>query len=709
MSDRVLPWREQKSQYLMGCCVAALAAIGFNGAAHAQDGASESADGAVFGDSIVVTARKRVENLEDIPLSVTVLGEDQVKTSNISDAQDVAPFVPNFELVEQQSPGVAFIFVRGIGQARFGEPPISVIVDGVQISNSYQITQQLTDIESLEVIKGPQGALYGRNAIGGALVINTKDPTDEFEGDFMVGYGTANDFRAEAGLRGPLIEDVLGFKIGLDYQDFDGDIINEGTGNGANFIEQFNLRSALLFQPTDNLEMDFRYSRLRVDAGGAFYQFPAPDPNVVGPWNSRFDNDAFRDIDDLSLKMDLELGDVLVTSVTAYSEVRSELAQDLLEIAGSPLDAVQAIGTDAFSQEIRFSSTNNDGFIWMLGGYFVDIDFASDTTLWLQLDPGVEPFASGLDLGTSLRREDRKSYSVFGQAQYRFDFGVELSAAFRYEYDDQESTTVFPGTTTELSSDALQPRFSVAYFFENDSQIYASAARGFRAAGFNGTPITTPTYEAETVWTYEAGYKGIFLNRQLSVNLAAFYNDIKNRQFYQLIFVPAFDQVIANPIDSSEAYGLEADALFQTPDGLTLQGSIGLLKTNINEWDPTLFGGDFAGNELPLSPAVSYSFIGQYEFDLGNGLTLTPRAEVNGKSKFWWEADNNPAQENDALTLANFRVTAAYNGFSVTGFLENAFDKEYNVEYIVGGFGAPQSIAAAAPGRRWGVRLRYSF
>lgn len=674
-------------------------------------GQAESSDsqGAVGGE-IIVTARKADERLVDIPLAVTAVNAETLERSNINDAQDLAPFVPNFSVVEQQSPGVAFINVRGIGQARFGEPPISVVVDGVQISNSYQITQRFADVESVEVLKGPQGALYGRNAIGGAMVITTSRPDDYFTGSVELGYGTADNWEAAASIRGPLIEDKLGFKFAVDWQDFDGDIINEFTGRGANFREEFNIRSGLYANPTDNLQIDLIYSRLRVDAGGAFYGFPAPDPNQIYPWSSPSENFAFRNIDDVSLNIELDTGPVVVTSISGYSKVKSRLDQNLLTIAGPPLGADQRFETEAFTQELRLASPgNSSGLNWMVGGYFSDIDFDNATRLCLRTDPLATSTCEGVDLGISPRLEKRNNYSVFGQFLYRFDGGLELTAAFRYEKDKQKSFTVLPGQTTSVSSDAFQPRISAAYFFNPDSQIYVSAAKGFRAAGFNGTGLVTATYEPETVWTYEAGYKVVSADRSISFNLAAFYNDISNRQFYQIVFQPVFDQVIANPIESATAYGLEADVLFRPDDRLTLQGSIGLINTNIDDWDPSLFGGNFNGNELPNSPELSYSFVGQYEIAVNDEFSLTPRLEVNGKSSFWWEANNNPTQKNDAIHLVNIRMIAELNDFSVTGYVENLFDKEYNTEYIVGGFGAPADVSAAAPGRRWGIKARLSF
>lgn len=707
-----LRYSSRARKALAALCVGATAMVA---PVHAQTTADQTDEAGksneALGGEIIVTARKRAERLVDIPLAITAVGSEELDRGNISNAKDLAPFVPNFSINEQQSPGVAFINVRGISQARFGEPPISVVVDGVQITNSYQITQEFTDVERVEVLKGPQGALYGRNAIGGAMVITTKRPGDRWEGSLEAEYGTADNVKAAVSLRGPIVEDKLGFKFAADFQDFDGDIINVRTGNGANFAKQFNIRTGLYASPADGLDVDIIYSRLRTDAGGAWYAFPAPNPNIVGDWSSRIDNQAFRDIDDVSFKATWDAGPFTLTSVTGYSKVSGGLKQDFRDIAGVFLDADQRISTEAFTQEIRIASPD-DGrkFAWMIGGYHSDIDFTSNTKIWLQNDPDTDEFAEGPQISDADRQETRKNYSVFGQFLYRFDMGLQLTAAFRYEKDKQSSSTLFPGQVARVSSDAFQPRVSAAYFFNRDSQLYVSAARGFRAAGFNGTAVVRPRYEPETVWTYEVGYKFVNSDRSLSTNIALFYNDIHNRQLYALVFFPAFDQIIANPVKRSRAYGIEADVMWRPLERMTLQASIGLIDTKITDYDVAPFGGHFVGNELPLSPRVSYSFVGQYEIPLGAEFSLTPRIEVNGKSSFWWEVNNKPIEKNKPIHLVNARLIAQHGDFSLTGFVENLFDKKYNAEYLAGGFAVTGgSTSAAAPGRRWGVRAKFSF
>jgi iron complex outermembrane recepter protein len=698
------------------CTIAAVAAALAPGQALAQTERAETeaasaTEASIGAGEIIVTARKRDERLVDVPAVIQAFSADTLQAANIDDVKGVALRVPNFNITEQQQPGVALISVRGIGQARNGEPPVSLVVDGVQINNSYQITQQLVDVERIEILKGPQGALYGRNAVGGAIVITTRKPGNEWAGAISAGYGTGEDYKLSANVSGPLVEDRLGFKAAVFFRDFRGDILNVNTNEYANDDREFNVRAGLLFTPTDALELDLRYSRLDTNGGGAWYSTPpAGRPNQVGPWRGSFNTESSRLINDLSLKVTYDFGAVNLTSITGYSTVESAIRQDLDLSPAAGLNVFQGINTSAWSEEVRLASSGKSAFQWLVGVYYIDIDYRIATDIIIPpagANPAIfQPTGSFVIPTGSV--EDRKSYAGFGQASYRFDNGFEITGAFRYDVDDQFSITQNRG----LKFKSFQPKASLGYFINNNTQLYASVARGYRSGGFNPVAVIAADYRPEKVWTYEAGYKTQFDGGRYSLNLAAFYNDIKDRQLY-IFDVSIGSQTIVNPISAGRAYGFEADFVARPVAGLTMDASIGYLKTKIERYNTALFAstpgaGDYTGNEFPLSPEISYAFSAQYEIAAGDNLDIIPRVEFNGFSNSWWEVDN--VERRKAVNLVAARLTARFGDFSLTGFVENLFDEKYNIEFINRRWsGLVANIGAEAPGRRFGVTGVFKF
>ena len=220
-------------------------------------------------EEIVVTSRKREERLQDVPDSISAFTSSAIENANIKSVADVTSLVPNLSIVQTQQPGVDFLVIRGIGQARNQDPPVAVVIDGVQMTNAYALTQELIDIERIEVLKGPQGALYGRNAIGGAINIVTKKPGNELEGKIVGGVGNGGHWEAKGVLSGPIIKDKLFLRVAGSYEDFNGLINNVYLNHKVDFMTNRAFRGRLLFLPTDKLTLDFRASIQDLDFRGS--------------------------------------------------------------------------------------------------------------------------------------------------------------------------------------------------------------------------------------------------------------------------------------------------------------------------------------------------------------------------------------------------------------------------------------------------------
>ncbi|MEX1147442.1 MAG: TonB-dependent receptor plug domain-containing protein, partial [Sphingomonadales bacterium] len=258
-------------------------------------------------EEIVVTARKREERLLDVPDAITAFTATAIERSGLRSVTDVSALVPNFSIVQGQQPGTEFINMRGVGQIRNGEPPVAMVIDGVQVSSGYQITQDLFDVERIEVLKGPQGSVYGRNAIGGAINIITRAPTNELEGGVRASYGTGQDWRASGHVSGAIVEDRLLVRLSGSFRDFSGDIDNVTLDEKVNFDKLKNFRARMIGHLSETVSLDLRYTRVDQKAGAAWYSFvpPGVSINQTGPVTANVLGEARRVLNDLSAKLDV--------------------------------------------------------------------------------------------------------------------------------------------------------------------------------------------------------------------------------------------------------------------------------------------------------------------------------------------------------------------------------------------------------------------
>jgi len=316
--------------------------------AQSEDSGATASSGAML-EEIVVTARMRDENLQEVPATIVVMSSDLIERADIRAARDITVRVPNVSIVESLSPTSTYIFSRGVGATRNSEPAVSLIIDGVQVGSATEISQSFYDVEQMELLKGPQGSLYGRNALGGALVVTSKKPTDEVEGRVSIGTGEDGLFELNGGVSGP-ITDNLSIRLAGNHRSFDGNIENEyltgvqgranagSTGSGSSssnmdFEESNDYRVQLFWEPTDKTSVNFRYSKNDFESGSMWYRNiyrMETDENseYEFPINSNGNPTAFVEIDSFTLKVDHETDNIgTLTSITNYTDTSERYAR----------------------------------------------------------------------------------------------------------------------------------------------------------------------------------------------------------------------------------------------------------------------------------------------------------------------------------------------------------------------------------------------
>ncbi len=516
--------------------------------AAAQQAANAVRPGGVdTASEVVVTARQRTEALQDVPAQVTAFTAASLEAKGVSMPRDFIQAVPNVTLIETQNAGTAFVVIRGISQARNSEPSVAVVVDGVPETQPAQFNQELFDIQQIEVLKGPQGALYGRNAIGGAILITTKAPTDHWEGRATAGYESGPGGRGQAVISGP-ISDTLGFRGGVSYTNTSGHIENTFLHAKADPVTDLNARIKLLYRPTDAFSADFRLSADRLWTQALYYNigyynlpflpFPpysvltVPDVNNTSlPVQVNNPGKNNRAIYDASLKMDYRTDFGTFSSISGYNLTKEILtgdafdflppSQSLLNLfAGFDQSQSQFLRVRTLTQEFRFTSPSDRRFRWIAGVQgFATKRFISTGNMW-DTGQGVTPVfyqpttaTPTFPIGSSnpspqatFLSDGQSNFALAGYLDTSTSITdqLELSLNVRYDRDHRKNTTLTPqafltaagittttGTVREHTWDAWQPQAILRYEPIKNLSLYASYSRGFRSGGFNQTGVAT--------------------------------------------------------------------------------------------------------------------------------------------------------------------------------------------------------------------------
>ncbi len=500
-------------------------------------------------EEVVVTARKREESFQDVPITVDAFTTQTIQSAGIENPRDFIAMVPNMTMVETQNVGNSFITIRGISQARNSEPSVAVLVDGVLETNPYEFNTELVDIRQIEVLKGPQGALYGRDAIGGAIIINTQDPSDHFEGSTRVGVGNGVSEKAQIAVSGPIDEaGTLRYRGSFNFYDTDGFLENTYLDRKADPLKEYSGRMRWVWKPQDDFSADLRLFYDRVQTTAYYFVIPRSDEanpltsltapadanDITTPIQTNNLGTDNRDVLDTALKLDYTVGGYgTFTAITDYDQTKEIDTGDAYDFrpvdtsiaynvffsfvppaAGGPLDESQSqfIRSRAWSQELRFTSEKFGGFSWIAGAYFIHTERFTSTGNLVDRGDGVpavyedpivdptNPFATNTNVTFLADSQNNNAWAVFGDAVYDFDPMWELDVALRYDSDTRRNTTdtpeqflptpdAFTGEVRKETWSKPQPKATLRYKPEDNITLYGGWSRGFRSGGFNQTGV----------------------------------------------------------------------------------------------------------------------------------------------------------------------------------------------------------------------------
>lgn len=628
------------------------------GSAQAALDTADASDSVVHdGGDIIVTAQRRETSLLETPLAVSAIGGDALAAGHIETLADLAGKLPGVNLPNGYA-NMQSIYIRGIGTNDPGVPAaVGIYIDDVYVPRTFgNGLFDLPDVERIEVLRGPQGTLYGQNTSAGAVKIISKRPSETLTGTLYAEYGNYDALRTQAYLSGPLIDGLLYASIAYTHRERRGHTYNANTDRWVDRLNTDQGRLKLLFTPAANFEAQLTIDQSWDDSDnlvGIPLNFGTHDPRVTyANTDTRLDRDAWG----AALHLKLDLSDALtIKSISGYRTVRDNPSP--WDWDGTPADRfgwVQTLKSKQYSQELQLLG-NNGPFTWTLGAIYLRETFDFDRLTWRT--------STYSEIESHLKTD---SYGVYGQASYDLTDRLTVTAGLRYgeekqgfsnlsyrnQADGARTALIYSVAGLKEKSDALTPKLGIDYKISDTTLAYASFTRGTKSGGFNraaGTALIASIPVApESVTAYEVGFKGRTEDRVLQGSLAAFYNDFKDYQAN--ITNPTIGgqlingQVVVNA-GAAETYGAEAEFTLRPIEGLAWQVSASWLKTRFLSFaNPTgAAASDYTGNELPLAPEWTFGTDVDYALPLGIPGEFSINAGVDYRTDTYLDAANNPA------------------------------------------------------------------
>lgn len=700
-----------------------------------------SSDDTGLGD-IVVTAQKRQESVQTVPLAITALTGDNLAGRNIVSVAGLASSVPNMTFGAYG--GAARISIRGIGFDNIGqgqEGRVAYHLDGVYISRPADVLGTFYDVERVEVLRGPQGTLYGRNATGGSINVVTRAPTDQWEGYVRAGYGNYSAITSEGALGGPIAPGVR-FRVAYTLEHRDGFGENVVTGSEIDNARRRGARATLSFDLGSSGKLDLAgdYYREKDRNYGNHYLGPANlavvatglrlggfVPADVRDVANDFDPINDREAYGFAARAEFDLGGATLKSITAYRHSNFAVSIDG-DATSLPLAIVNYYTNAArqISQELQVSGTTGQ-LKYILGGYYFNerIDGGAFIPLNLRLLGGPNQFVQGFS-GFGIIRT--KAAAAFGQLDYDLTDQLTVTLGGRYSWEKHSVndranfnlTVPFPPQVdvsaptphvggNSSTDKAFTPKAQIAYTPRKGLMFYASASKGFKSGGFDiGT--TNPAFKPETLWAYEGGMKGTFADGRVRINAAGFYYDYTNIQVSKVLF----NTVQILNAAGSAVYGAEAEITVIPFEGFQLDATPAWLHTeykNFTNPNPTNPAQDpnLSGNQLIQAPETSLRLGAEYNWDIADGR-MKLRGEMNYQDRIYFT----PYNENQVSREPNkkFNVFLNYDSdhWNASLYVLNLTDRTTVANALASGglFGSPV-LGTLDPPRTYGVKVGYRF
>jgi iron complex outermembrane recepter protein len=641
-----------------GSTVLAAAAFGFAAPAAAQDtaAAADADDGQLA--TIIVTANRRDENLQDVPVSADILDQERIGAifSGAADITALAGTAPGLNVESSNGRVAPRFYIRGLGNTDFdlaASQPVSVLLDDVVLENVTLKSFPIFDVERVEVLRGPQGTLFGRNTPAGIVKVESIKPSFERDIRGSISYGTYDTVSVNAALGGALVEDVLAFRVSLQSQSREDWIDNGFTGqdDALGGYSDVAVRGQLLFTPSERSSFLASVNYRDLSGASTFFRAnvlgaSANQPNNTNSLNENYDrntvfydggngNNAAYEQLGVTLKSSYEFDGATLTTITSYWSSEGFSRGDIDGgnlVTGPgfipfPSDTQDSLDLDQTTSEIRLASNGDGALTWQVGGFYFDSDF-DVTTTGFNFPPPVTV------------NHTNEAWALFGQVGYQLTETLRATGGIRYT-DDQKDFFVRSGAAPQpvsVGDDQFDWDISLFADVSDDASVYAKVANSFRGPTIQGRDVAffnpPSVAQSENITSYEVGYKTELADRRVRLNGAFYYYTVEDPQFTAVGGAGNLVQLIN--ANKGEGYGFEFDGAFQVTSNLLL--TLGVAYNNTEIQDSTLAVGICAqctvtdptvnigmntralvdGNPFPNAPEWSGDFTARYSIPVGN-------------------------------------------------------------------------------------------
>lgn len=734
------------------------------GVAPAGDLYSQQATGATaLVDEIVVTARKREESIQDVPLSVSAITAEAIERAGIDNLADIADFTAGLVYQDFGGGGLGSPVIRGQAQTdiRSVESNVGVFLDGVFVSNRGNLEFALVDIERVEVVKGPQSALYGNNTFAGAINYVTKPATDELSGHVSATAGNAGRYDIKGGVSGSLVDGVLSGRFTASYSEFDGTVDNSIGGDLGGYDEKYAMTAKLEFTPGDNFDatLFWYYGQAELDptpgfiylnnCGGFNAQQSAVDTGRGGTIFRYFCGDMFapdqvtvredvthgnRTISSLAyLSLEWDIGDITVSSLTSAGTYKSAAVVDFFYNAPLPtppqfrLVLIPDFGPSKdWSQELRVQSSGNDFVNWTAGAYLNQFEVRRIFGIGFPANP--------TQIVNNLTITDSDLWAIFAGVDFSLSERIGLRIEGRHSVDQRDVWLVRlnSGAVTPLDDEFSETTFRASLDFHSSEQtmFYASVAEGAKSGGFNNTPLPEEqTFGPESNLVYEVGSKSSLLDGALLVNGSLFFSKWSDAQ----ILTPS--QVVGNTnvtrnVGDVTTWGLEVDLTWAISENWSVLAGYAYSDPTFDDGTidiqhdlrcatpadcglppgPDGIGIDVSGQRVDRSVRQTAYLSSTYSW-----LFSDKEIYIRGDGSFTGEQPQRSLnlQFVPSHTIVNARAGVVFDGgWEIAVWSRNLFDEEYIYSAInqpERNRGSTFSTGHVANGRTYGLTASYRF
>ncbi|WP_321415455.1 TonB-dependent receptor [uncultured Desulfobacter sp.] len=664
-------------------------------------------------ETITVTANKVEEDITDVPQSITVIDDEVLKEKGIERIPNVISEIPNMN-----SSGSTVNF-RGLNHSMFtSNNPVVIYIDGVAYSNTYGFDASLNNVKRIEVLRGPQGTLYGKDAIGAVIKVVTKEPENEWHGNVGTEFGSYNDILGSFNVNGALVQDKLYLGLNARYQEDEGWITNDYNGDDeANKSSFYNLGGFLLYTPTDRFTAKVTLSSDSLKNNGSRgYALPSgtnsSEFNRDDAEHVSYDAEKFQDNDSQtqSLHLKYEFDSVTLSSTTTHRDVEDETIGDRDLMADNENDGLVVFGNtvnEAWTEELRVLSNNTEGVRWVAGAYF-DTDDIDRSPHGLQSSRSGSVYEMNFESVT-----ESETMAVFGQIMIPFLDSFELTLGGRYQQIDKEmDLNMYYNLAGSISSpmytlntdetwDVFLPKVALSYRLNDNWNTYVSVAQGYMPGGFNYTAYMGSAednaFDPQQSTNYEIGVKGLWSRARLSA--AIFYMDIKDIHLYK--YDSGSNLYVTDNAGGAHSIGAELELTYFPTDSIELTAALGIIDAEYDDYDTgtVVYDGESISNTPSHTARIGAAYYHPNGFYARGDVTSV--GEVP-----YFDSINEKFSELESYITADVKIGFRFNGYDIYAYCKNLTDEEYITSYSTNSLSANATFGDP---RTFGIGVRYSF